>query len=53
MSRYYLYALKRCHCGKPATHEVRNEVNASMGSFCEPHAKAKIKQLENPKGMER
>ena len=24
----------RCHCGKPATHELFNGVNAQIGRYC-------------------
>ena len=25
----------RCHCGRPATHELFNGVNAQIGRYCE------------------
>ncbi len=31
-------------CRKPATAEVMNRVNASLGEFCKPHAGAELKR---------
>jgi hypothetical protein len=33
--RAYLTPLPRCVCGKPATQELRNGVNAKIGQHCD------------------
>lgn len=44
----YLVSIKRpCQtCGKNATCEVRNSHNASIGAFCGPCGKRRVKELE-------
>ena len=38
--RAYLARLPRCEaCGKPATVELRNPVNAPLGRYCDRHGK--------------
>jgi hypothetical protein len=35
----------RCWCGKPATKEVYNRRNASIGEYCRRHAVEKCKEM--------
>jgi hypothetical protein len=40
----HLRPLRRCgQCGKPATQELYNAVNAPSGSYCDPHAAKALK----------
>lgn len=42
----HLRPLPRCTCGKPATQQMFNGLNAPAGVYCERHAKAALKQFK-------
>lgn len=45
--RAYLTPLPRCACGKPATQELRNGVNAKQGEFCDKCAGPALERFVN------
>ena len=49
--RAHLRAVRqpRCHCGKPATHELFNGVNAQIGRYCERCGKAALASFKEAK----
>lgn len=46
LERSHLVPLPRCRCGKPATQELRNGVNASFGVYCDRCAKPALARLK-------
>lgn len=46
----HLRPLPRCKCGKPATEELFNAVNAPSGRFCDRCAPKALKEFERRTG---
>lgn len=42
----HLRALPRCSCGRPATEQLYNGLNAPLGTYCDRHAKAALKAFK-------
>lgn len=40
----------RCHCGKPATVELVNQLNAPSGKFCRTCGKRKLHRMASREG---
>jgi hypothetical protein len=47
----HLRELARCRtCGRPATQELYNAVNAPLGVYCSRHGKAALRAFETREG---
>lgn len=42
----HLRPLPRCSCGKPATKQLVNGVNAPLGVYCSQHAGSALKRFK-------
>ena len=45
-SMAHLRPLPRCSCGRPATEQLYNGLNAPAGVYCDRHAKAALKRFK-------
>lgn len=47
--RAHLRPLPRCHCGAPATEELRTGLNDPVGVYCTRHAKGALQRFKERK----
>ena len=52
MSVYHLRELAPCSCGRPATVELFNSFNASLGRHCKRCGERRLKELQKKASAE-